>query len=78
LGYWSQRLKKIPTISNTTFKLLKKQKGKCALCREEFRHGDTMEIDHIRPLSTGGKKTTGNIQLVHRHCHHKKASLDRI
>lgn len=69
LGYWSQRLKKIPTISNTTFKLLKKQKGKCILCCEEFKHGDIiMEIDHIRPLSIRGKKITGNIRLVHRHC----------
>lgn len=78
LGYWSQRLKKIPTISNTAFKLLKKQKGKCLLCREEFRHEDIMEIDHIRPLSKGGKRATSNIQLVHRHCHHRKTGLDKV
>jgi RNA-directed DNA polymerase len=72
LAYWSKRLRKIPTISSSTLKLLKKQKGKCTLCSQEFSHEDIMEIDHIVPLSKGGKKIASNIQLVHRHCHHKK------
>lgn len=76
LGYWSQRLKKIPTISDSKLKLLKKQKGKCAICSQEFQHEDVMEIDHIVPLSKGGQRIASNIQLVHRHCHHKKTSLD--
>ena len=78
LGYWSQRLKRIPTISNSVLKLLKKQKGKCTLCSEEFRHDDIMEIDHIKPLSKGGKRIASNIQLVHRHCHHKKTNRDKV
>ena len=70
-------MKKIPTISNSILKLLKKQKGNCTLCSDEFRHGDAMEIDHIEPLFRGGKRTTENIQLVHKHCHHKKTNLDK-
>lgn len=76
LGYWSQRLKKIPTISDSKLKLLKKQKGKCAICFQEFQHDDVMEINHMVPLPKGGKRITSNVQLVHRHCHHKKTSLD--
>ena len=78
LAYWVKRLEKIPNISNSKLKLLKKQKGKCALCSDEFRHGDIWEIDHIIPIFKGGKKISNNIQLVHRHCHHKKTSTDKF
>lgn len=77
LAYWSQRLKKIPNISNSVLRLLKKQKGKCALCSYEFQHEDSMEIDHIVPIFKRGKRTANNIQLVHKHCHHKKTSSDK-
>jgi RNA-directed DNA polymerase len=75
--YWANRLKKIPDISDSKLKLLKKQKSKCALCFSEFKHGDIMEIDHIVPIFKGGKRITSNIQLVHRHCHHKKTGIDK-
>lgn len=75
--YWANRLKKIPDISDSNLKLLKKQESKCALCFSEFKHGDIMEIDHIVPIFKGGKKITSNIQLVHRHCHHKKTGIDK-
>ena len=70
-------MKKIPSISDSELKLLKKQKGTCPLCSSEFKYGDVMEIDHIVPLFKGGKKITNNIQLVHRHCHHKKTGIDK-
>lgn len=76
-SYWANRLKKISNISDSNLKLLKKQKGKCALCFSEFKHGDIMEIDHIVPIYKGGKRISNNIQLVHRHCHHKKTALDK-
>lgn len=77
LVYWANRLKKIPNISDSSLKLLKKQKSKCALCSSDFKCGDIMEIDHIVPIFKGGKKITSNIQLVHRHCHHKKTGTDK-
>lgn len=39
LAYWANRLKKIPNISDSHLKLLKKQKSKCPLCFSEFKHG---------------------------------------
>lgn len=75
--YWANRLKKIPDISDSKLKLLKKQKSKCALCFSEFKHGDIMEIDHIVPIFKRGKRITSNTQLVHRHCHHKKTGIDK-
>lgn len=74
--YWMNRLKKIPDTSESRLKLLKKQKGKCILCFSEFKYKDILEIDHIMPISKGGKRIANNIQLVHRHCHHKKTGID--
>lgn len=64
-------------MSESGLKLLKKQKGKCAICSSEFKYGDMMEIDHIVPILKGGKRITSNIQLVHKHCHHKKTGIDK-
>ncbi|MDH6060675.1 HNH endonuclease [Chrysosporum bergii ANA360D] len=35
-----------------------------------------MEVDHILPLSKGGKDEHKNLQLLHRHCHDKKTAND--
>lgn len=67
LEYWLQRIKKISTLSNSELKLLKKQKGKCAICSNEFRHGDAVEIDHIKPLLKevkNGREHSANSQTL--------------
>ena len=56
--------------------LLKKQKGKCNYCGLYFKDGDLLEKDHIIPKSRGGKNDSKNLQLLHRHCHDKKTSID--
>ena len=56
--------------------LLKRQKGKCNECGLMFREEDKWEVDHIKPLSLGGKDWKDNIQLLHKHCHHRKTSRD--
>jgi len=76
LVYWSTRLGKSPELSNRVAILLKKQKGKCNECGLTFREEDKWEVDQIKPLSLGGKDGKDNIQLLHRHCHHRKTSRD--
>lgn len=78
LVYWSKRLKLMPGFSESKRKLLNKQKGICPLCSGTFWYGDEMEIDHIVPIFKGGQRTSTNIQLVHKHCHHRKTSKDRL
>ena len=56
--------------------LLKRQKGKCTECGLTFREKDTWEVDHIKPLSLGGKDQWDNIQLLHKHCHDVKTAHD--
>lgn len=70
--YWSSRLGTNPLMSRSQAMLLKRQKGRCNLCKLTFVDEDILEIDHIIPLSEGGKKSYLNIQLLHRHCHDKK------
>jgi len=68
LVYWSTRLGKHPEMSGFRSSLLKKQKGKCALCGLGFRDEDipTMEIDHVTPKSCGGKDSLIESPIVTR------------
>ncbi len=76
--YWSQRLGTYPETSTRVKTLLKKQKGKCTICKLSFTSQDILEVDHIRPRSQGGNDTYKNLQLLHRHCHDKKSRQDYI
>lgn len=74
--YWSQRMSSHPEVPTRVKKLLKSQNGECGLCKLKFREGDLMEVDHRLPTAMGGKDVYNNLQLLHRHCHHVKTSLD--
>lgn len=76
LIYWSLRLSKHPQMPSYKAKLLKQQQGKCTWCSLYFTEGDLLEIDHIKPISCGGKKEWHNLQLLHRHCHDAKTAID--
>jgi 5-methylcytosine-specific restriction endonuclease McrA len=78
LVYWSTRLGKHPQMPNRKAKLLKQQKGKCPWCGLSFQEWDVLEVDHITPRAIGGKDEYKNLQLLHRHCHDEKTSLDLI
>ena len=74
--YWSSRQGRHPEMPTRTAFLLKKQKGKCKECELYLKDGDVIELDHIIPKSKGGKDEYKNWQLLHRHCHDKKTSID--
>lgn len=74
--YWGFRLSTSPVLTGRVQKLLKIQKGKCPHCGTMFKHGDKMEVDHIKPTSLGGNNTYSNLQLLHRHCHDVKTARD--
>ncbi|ACK69423.1 RNA-directed DNA polymerase (Reverse transcriptase) [Gloeothece citriformis PCC 7424] len=73
---WSKRMGNNPIIPTRISKLLKAQKGKCVQCGLFFKNGDKLEVDHIKPKSLGGRDEYKNWQLLHRHCHDEKTTLD--
>lgn len=74
--YWAKRLTTNNTYSTRVTLLLKKQKGNCNWCKHQFNYDDILEVDHIIPRAKGGMDEYVNCQLLHRHCHDIKTSLD--
>lgn len=74
--YWSTRMGHHPEAKSRVAFLLKKQKGKCTHCGLHFKDEDLMEVDHITPVSKGGRDRLINLQLLHRHCHDTKTAYD--
>ncbi len=74
--YWGSRTGKSKYIPSLLAKIFHKQKGKCAYCGLTFTTEDQIEIDHILPISLGGKRKFENIQALHRHCHDQKTASD--
>lgn len=75
-AFWSLRLKHYPLLSPSSLKLLRRQQGQCAWCKLYFRHGDSLELDHIIPQKQRGRNAYDNLQLLHTHCHDAKSALD--
>lgn len=68
--YWSKRIgDKYLTIDPQKSRLLKKQKGRCAYCEQQFNPDDLIEKHHIERKSKGGSNADKNLLLVHLHCH---------
>lgn len=78
LMYWASRMGKSPSTSLNKATLLKKQKCRCAFCKQIFQEIRITEVDHIIPISQGGKDGYDNLQLLHKHCHDKKTRLDNF
>jgi RNA-directed DNA polymerase len=75
--YWSQRLGRHPMISPRVARLLKYQRGRCRACGLYFTEDDPIEVDHVTPISQGGKRRFDNLQLLHRHCHRRKTAQEQ-
>ncbi|MDD0851815.1 HNH endonuclease signature motif containing protein [Halobacteriovorax sp. GB3] len=50
----------------------------CALCGEVIEAYKDSSVDHIVPLSKGGKDNWSNIQITHRHCNQLKDNLNPL
>lgn len=74
--YWATRRGTAIGTSTRVAKLLKKQKGKCTHCGQYFGSEDHLEVDHIHPISLGGKDEYKNLQLLHNYCHDEKTASD--
>jgi len=75
-GYWTIRMGRHPEAPARIAGMLRRQKGKCAICGLYLKSDDLPETDHVLPKSRGGSDCRGNWQLVHRHCHNWKTATD--
>ncbi len=75
--YWATRLGESLDVSPSQAKLLKRQKGKCAMCGMYFLPEDGIETDHIDPERKANRDRYENLQLLHGHCHQTKTAKDR-
>lgn len=73
---WATRMGKHPELKTKVAKSLKIQKGKCNLCKLNFKTEDKIETDHIIALKAGGNNSYNNLQLLHKHCHDVKTKTD--
>ena len=72
---WSERRGEYSGVTKRVATLMKRPPG--GRCGLYFKDGDVEEVDHIIPKAEGGKDDYKNLQLLHRHCHHKKTAEDR-
>ena len=50
--------------------------GRCALTGRKMLAGDPFDLDHITPLSMGGKHCEANLQVVYRPAHRAKTAAE--
>lgn len=62
-----EELKKTPEFKRWRLKQYELQKGHCAYCYRIFP-SSKMQVDHIKPISHGGKNNYGNFVLARKHC----------
>lgn len=56
-------------FSRIQSRLVKKQKGLCAVCGRPLEFTDKLEVDHIQPWAKGGSDKIQNLRLIHFECH---------
>lgn len=74
--YWDNRTLKYANFSFTQKRLLKRQRGLCIGCKSRILINDTVETDHVLPISKGGLSNSNNLQLLHKQCHKEKTYMD--
>ncbi|NER46500.1 MAG: group II intron reverse transcriptase/maturase [Symploca sp. SIO1A3] len=74
--YWGERMRNLPGLPTRVQKLLKKQNGKCSICRLFFKPEHKWEVEHKVPRSDAEKDQYSNLQLIHLHCHHAKTGKE--
>jgi len=66
--------KKARELKNSEWWKRKKAKGICSYCGEK-KISKNLTMDHIVPISRGGKSVKGNVAAVCKECNNKKKQM---
>lgn len=75
LSIWDYRLKDSYVSDSLRYKVLKESDGRCTLCGATKKERP-LDVDHIIPLSKGGKTTIDNLQVLCSKCNRSKRNKD--
>ncbi|MFZ4564457.1 MAG: HIT domain-containing protein [Bacteroidales bacterium] len=77
LSLWDYRLLDTNIVPDSLrFRILKEGKGRCALCGAT-KDDRMLDIDHIKPVSKGGKTEYANLQVLCSKCNRSKRDKDQ-
>ncbi len=77
LSLWDYRLIDTNIVPDSLrFRILKEGKGRCALCGAT-KDERMLDIDHIKPVSMGGKTEYSNLQVLCSKCNRSKRDKDQ-
>lgn len=62
-------------VAKIKLELLWKNGKRCAICGKRIRSLDDLSVDHIVPVSRGGKNIIENCQLTHAKCNNDKSDI---
>lgn len=66
--------RKINLTKEEKEELIKYQNSTCPICGGSLFISDEIEVDHIVPISKGGRDRFLNLQITHKNCNRKKGS----
>ena len=76
LSIWDYRLlDKDPVPDSLYYRVMKESGGRCALCGAT-KKDYSLDVDHIRPRSRGGKTEYENLQVLCSRCNQAKSNKD--
>jgi diadenosine tetraphosphate (Ap4A) HIT family hydrolase len=76
LSIWDYRLlKRNPVLRSLYLRVMQEARGRCALCGAT-RDDSPLHIDHIKPISKGGKTEYPNLQVLCSKCNLIKGNTD--
>lgn len=68
------RVERGKVTNKLRFAIYKRDNYRCQKCGRRFKNGHELEIDHIYPISKGGKSTYDNLQCLCHKCNKEKGA----
>lgn len=71
---WRKKHERAKVTSSLRYDVIQRDGGRCRLCGRSAADGVTLEVDHIVPISKGGKTAYANLQTLCKDCNRGKSA----